>query len=170
MAGSQTDGAVHHDGDSLWRQPSLVCMPAMHEALPCAIRERSISLPSLLGHWLSFAARVPLEPNDKPDAQVASPARRLRQPVGTVSASTAVHARSHVPNATSTLYVAVAAEHGRSAGICVSTQAAHRRYDLSAGLHDCADGSAAICAWTTIGHRPSALKAAGWNGGVYHYE
>jgi hypothetical protein len=139
MAGSQADGAVHHDGDSLRRPPSLVCMPAMHEALPGAVRERSISVPSLLGHWLSFAARVPLEPNDEPDAQVASPARRLRQPLGAVPASTAVHAPSHVPNATGTLYVALATEHGGSAGICVSTQAADRRCDVSTGTRDCAD-------------------------------
>ena len=66
------------------------------------------AVPALLGHWLSLAARVPLEPNDEPDAQVAGPARRLRQPVGAVPASTAVQAPSHVPNATVTLYVAVA--------------------------------------------------------------
>jgi hypothetical protein len=45
--------------------------------------------------------------------------------------STAIHAQSHVPNATGTLYVALATEHGASAGICVSTQAADRCCDVS---------------------------------------
>jgi hypothetical protein len=33
MAASKTDGTDHHDGDRLRRPPSLVCMPAMREAL-----------------------------------------------------------------------------------------------------------------------------------------
>jgi hypothetical protein len=131
MAGSKTDGAVHHDGDSLRRLPSLVCMPAMCMALPGAVRQRSLSVPVLLGHWLSFPARVPLEPNDMPDAQVASPARRLRQPVGAVPASTALHALSHISEVAGALHVPLAAEHGGSAGNCVSTKALDRRCDVS---------------------------------------
>jgi hypothetical protein len=44
--------------------------------------------------------------------------------------SRTIHAPSHVPNAAGTLYVAVAAEHGGSAG---TTRAADRRYDVSTG-------------------------------------
>jgi hypothetical protein len=56
------------------------------------------------------------------------------------------YAPSHVPNATGTLYVAVATEHGGSAGICVSTQAADRRNDVSTGMRDCADrGRSHLC-------------------------
>ena len=159
MAASETGSADHHDGDSLRRPPSLVCMPAMREALPVAVRQRSISMPALLGRWLSLAARVPSEPNDQPDAQVAGPAWRLRQPVGAVPASTAVHAPSHVPNATGPLYVAVATEHGGSADICVSTQAADRRYDVSAGLHDCAAGVSVWVKKSRPGSEPPMLSA-----------
>jgi hypothetical protein len=41
-----------------------------------AVPTLSLSVPPLLGHWLSLAARAPLERNDMPDAQVAGPARR----------------------------------------------------------------------------------------------
>jgi len=78
---------------------------------------------TLLGHWLPLAARVCVEPNDMPIAEAARPARRLRQPDGALSATTAVHAPSHVPAIAVTVHIAIRTAHAGAWGICLAAQA-----------------------------------------------